>query len=115
MDGLRAYSVAGVRPEPDFFLWKITTRYDDLGEFGAELNATPLAPWLDTPYSYLATTKASQYTQARRPRKITPKDQPYLVVYPFVKVRPWYALTGDERQRAMDEHIRIGRDRKSVV
>jgi chlorite dismutase len=110
LEGLRAYSVTGVRPDADFFLWQITSRYEDLGELGSELNATPLAGWLDTPYSYLATTKASQYTQARRPRKITPKNQRYLVVYPFVKVRPWYALTEEERQRAMDEHIRIGRE-----
>jgi chlorite dismutase len=110
LEGLRAYSVTGVRPDTDFFLWQITSRYEDLGELGSELNATPLAGWLDTPYSYLATTKASQYTQARRPRKITPKNQRYLVVYPFVKVRPWYALTEEERQRAMDEHIRIGRE-----
>jgi chlorite dismutase len=110
LEGLRAYSVTGVRPDTDFFLWQITSRYEDLGELGSELNASPLAGWLDTPYSYLATTKASQYTQARRPRKITPKNQPYLVVYPFVKVRPWYALTEEERQRAMDEHIRIGRE-----
>ncbi len=54
----------------DFFLWKITERYEDLGELGAALNATPLAGWLETPYSYLATTKASQYTSARRARKI---------------------------------------------
>ena len=107
---LRAYSTAGVRPETDFFLWKITQRYEDLGELGAELNATPLAGWLETPYSYLATTKASQYTQARRARKLVPKNQPYLVVYPFVKVRPWYALPVEDRQRAMDEHIRIGRE-----
>ncbi len=110
MGGLRAYSVAGVRPDCDFFLWKITERYEDLGELGAALNGTPLAGWLETPYSYLATTKASQYTQARRPRKIAPLDLPYLVVYPFVKVRPWYSLTEAERQRAMDEHIRIGRE-----
>jgi len=107
---LRVYSTVGVRPEVDFFLWKITSRYEDLGALGAELNATPLAGWLQTPYSYLATTKASQYTQARRARKIVPKGQPYLVVYPFVKVRPWYALPPAERQRAMDEHIRIGRE-----
>jgi chlorite dismutase len=107
---LRAYSTAGVRPECDLFLWKITERYADLGELGAELNATPLAGWLETPYSYLATTKASQYTSARRARKITPKGSPYLVVYPFVKVRPWYALAEEDRQRAMDEHIRIGRE-----
>ena len=31
MDALRAYSVTGVRPDCDLFLWKITERYDDLG------------------------------------------------------------------------------------
>jgi chlorite dismutase len=107
---LRAYTTAGVRPDTDFFLWKITDRYDDLEELGAALNGTVLAGWLETPYSYLGTTKASQYTNARKARKITPHGLPYLVVYPFVKVRPWYALTEAERQRAMDEHIRIGRE-----
>ena len=105
---VRAYSTAGVRPDCDFFLWKITERYEDLGELGAALNGTPLAGWLETPYSYLATTKASQYTSARRPRKVVPRGHPYLVVYPFVKVRPWYALPPEERQRAMNEHIEIG-------
>jgi chlorite dismutase len=108
MESVRAYSVTGVRADCDFFLWKITERYPDLGSLGAELNATPLAGWLETPYSYLATTKASQYTQARRPRRIVPRGAPYLVVYPFVKVRPWYALPAEDRQRAMDEHIHIG-------
>ena len=109
-DQLRAYTTAGVRPETDFFLWKITERYEALGELGAALNGTPLAGWLETPYSYLATTKASQYTSARKARKITPHGLPYLVVYPFVKVRPWYELAEADRQRAMDEHIRIGRE-----
>jgi len=109
-DHLRAYTTAGVRPETDFFLWKITERYEALGELGAALNGTPLAGWLETPYSYLATTKASQYTSARKARKITPHGLPYLVVYPFVKVRPWYALSEADRQRAMDEHMVIGRE-----
>jgi chlorite dismutase len=107
---LRAYSTAGVRPDSDFFLWRIAERYDLLEELGVALNATPLAGWLETPYSYLATTKASQYTSARKARKITPYGLPYLVVYPFVKVRPWYALPETDRQRAMEEHIRIGRE-----
>jgi chlorite dismutase len=114
LEHLRAYTVTGVRPECDFFLWKITDRYDDLAEVGTELNGTPLAGWLETPYSYLATTKASQYTQARRARKIVPKGSPYLVVYPFVKVRPWYSLPLEERQRAMDEHMRIGHEFASI-
>jgi chlorite dismutase len=109
-----AYSTAGVRPDCDFFLWKITERYSDLGELGAELNATPLAAYLETPYSYLATTKASPYTAARRPRKVIPRGSPYLVVYPFVKVRAWYALPQEERQQAMDEHMRIGAEFTSI-
>ena len=39
-----------------------------------------------------------------------PKGSPYLVVYPFVKVRPWYALPVEDRQRAMDEHINVGHE-----
>ena len=111
---IRAYSVTGVRPDADFFLWKITDRYQELGELGAALNGTPLAGWLETPYSYLATTKPSQYTKARRARKVVPKGSPYLVVYPFVKIRPWYALSPEDRQRAMDEHMRIGAEFASI-
>ena len=113
-DALHVYTTTGVRPETDFFFWKITQRYEDLGELGTALNATPLSGYLETPYSYLATTKASQYTSARRARKITPRQSPYLVVYPFVKIRPWYALEEADRQRAMDEHIRIGGEHPTI-
>jgi chlorite dismutase len=114
MESLRLYSTVGVRPDCDFFLWKITDRYLDLQELGAELNATSLAGWLETPYSYLATTKASQYTNARKARKIVPRGSPYLVVYPFVKIRAWYALPLEQRQEAMDEHVRIGASFSSI-
>jgi len=115
MDSLRAYSVAGIRADCDFFLWKITERYGDLGELGAELNGTPLAGWLETPYSYLATMKESPYTQARRPRKVVPRGAPYLVVYPFVKLRSWYSLPHEDRQGAMDEHMRVGAEFRTIT
>jgi chlorite dismutase len=111
---LRAYSLTGVRADADFLLWKITERYADLGELGSELNGTALAGWLEMPYSYLATTKASEYTSATRPRKITPFNSPYLVVYPFVKVRPWYSLPFEDRMRAMEEHRQIGHEYSSI-
>src|SRR4029078_10621372 len=53
-------------------------------------------------------------TSARRARKVVPRNSPYLVVYPFVKIRPWYALTLEERQRAMDDHLRIGAEFPSI-
>src|SRR4051812_45158694 len=115
MASLRAYSTAGVRPDADFFLWKITERYEDLGELGAALNSTPLAGWLSTPYSYLATTKASEYTKARKPRQVVPKGSPYLVVYPFVKLRSWYSLPQEDRQRAMNEHMQVGHEFETIL
>jgi signal transduction histidine kinase len=39
-DHLRAYTTAGIRPDTDLFLWKITERYEELGDLAAELNAT---------------------------------------------------------------------------
>jgi chlorite dismutase len=110
MEGLRTYTTAGVRPEADFFLWKITDRYDDLLELGADLNGTPLAGWLTTPHSFLATTKPSNYTDKKRVRqgRVTPRNAPYLVVYPFVKRRPWYFLPFEERVEAMSQHAEIG-------
>ena len=107
---LRAYSTAGVRPDVDFFLWKITERYEDLIELGAALNGTPLAGWLETPYSYLAVAKPSQYSEreSKRAGRIVPRGAPYLVVYPFVKVRPWYALSRQDRGLAMKEHATVG-------
>jgi chlorite dismutase len=108
--GLRTYSLVGVRPEVDFLLWKLTERYDDLRELAVDVNATPLAGYLDTPYSYLATTKPSQYFEqkGRQPRRVVPRGAPYLVVYPFVKKREWYSLPLDDRRRAMQEHAAVG-------
>jgi chlorite dismutase len=106
-----AYSVVGVRPDADFFLWTLTERYEDLRDLAAELNSTPLAGWLSTPYSYLAATLSSKYFERnpkRPPRRVVPRRAPYLVVYPFVKVRPWYSLSLEDRKRAMHEHAEIG-------
>jgi len=110
---LRAYSTVGVRAEVDFFLWKLSERFEDFRELATDLNATPLAPYLETPYSYLAATRPSKYfpekeSQRRAPRRVVPRGAPYLVVYPFVKKREWYSLSLEDRGRAMREHAEVG-------
>jgi chlorite dismutase len=107
---LRTYSLVGVRPEVDFLFWKLTERFEDFRDLAADLNATPLAGYLSTPYSYLAATRRSKYFEDRseRPRRVVPRGAPYLVVYPFVKKREWYSLPIDDRRRAMQEHAAVG-------
>ena len=114
---LRAYSTLGTRADADFVLWTVTERLEDFQELQAAVLRTAMGAHLDTPYSYLAMTKRSQYVdrhdhadgEGRRTR-IRPTGRKYLFVYPMVKKRPWYRLSLEERQLAMDEHIRVGHE-----
>ena len=65
------------------------------------------------PYSYLALTKESEYSDESR-LEVRPQHAKYLFVYPFVKTREWYRLSPEERYRIMQEHIRIGREYPSI-
>ncbi len=116
--GLLTYGLVGVRPDADFFFWQLTERYEDFRDLAADLNATPLAGWLSTPYSYLGATLSSKYFDRDPklpPRRIVPREGPYLVVYPFVKVRPWYSLPLEDRKRAMREHSVVGQRFRTVT
>ena len=93
----------------------LTYSTEDLNQMTAELLASPLGGYLETPYSYLAMTKRSQYLighehegQHDSRGSIRPGGQKYIFVYPFWKTRAWYLLPLEERQRLMTEHIRIG-------
>jgi len=66
--------------------------------------------WADTPYSYLAMTKESVYSDEPTPLEPRPgSDSRYLFVYPMWKKREWYALAPEERMRIMKGHIETGR------
>jgi chlorite dismutase len=116
---LRGYSTLGTRADADFVLWSVTERLEDFQELQSAVLGSSMGAHLDTPYSYLAMTKRSQYVdrhehadgdgEGRRTR-IRPTGRKYLFVYPMVKKRPWYRLSYEERQRSMDEHIRIGHE-----
>jgi chlorite dismutase len=109
---LRSYSLMGTRGDCDFLLWQVAQKLETLQEFATALASTALAPYLTIPYSYLAMTRRSIYQigESLGDRTlIDPGAGNYLFIYPFIKTRAWYALPMEERQRMMDDHIRVGR------
>lgn len=110
------YSTVGTRGDCDMVLWRICYSVEELNQMTAELMASPLAAYLQTPYHYLAMTKRSAYQIGPKrsggqtsPRgDIIPGEHKYLFIYPFLKTRPWYQLPLEERKRLMGDHIRIG-------
>jgi chlorite dismutase len=112
---VRTYSTVGTRGDVDFLIWRATEDLTLLNQAGAAINQSSLAPFLRSPHHFLAMTRRSIYVTNHRHEgqegtrtRIRPSDAPYLVVYPFVKTRAWYALAKDERQLLMDKHIEVG-------
>jgi chlorite dismutase len=106
---LRAYSTVGTRGDADLMLLAQSPRLDEIHTFHVVLVQSGLARWATVPYSYLALTKRSPYSEAEPRSEICVSERKYLFVYPFWKRREWYRLAGEERQRIMSDHIEIGR------
>jgi chlorite dismutase len=106
---LRSFSTVGTRGDVDLLLLSQSTNLERIHEFHVVLTQTGLMKWASIPYSYLAMTKPSEYSDESR-LEVRPAHSKYLFVYPFVKTREWYVLSSEERYRIMQEHIRIGRE-----
>jgi chlorite dismutase len=111
---LRSFSLMGLRADADFMLWRIGYDLDAFESMTAALLETGLGKYLRVAYSYFALSRRSIYVGEHTPgfenrRYIVPGEGEYLFVYPFVKTRAWYRLPMEERQRMMNEHMRIGR------
>ncbi|HEY3413316.1 MAG TPA: chlorite dismutase family protein [Armatimonadota bacterium] len=118
---LFTYSLVGLRAEVDFMMWRIAYDTDALQAHTARLNHTMLAGYLTSPYAFLSQTKHSVYVdkhehpgQEGRRLSLNPGTRKYLFIYPFLKTRPWYLLSKEERQKAMDVHIAVGHRFPSV-
>jgi chlorite dismutase len=121
-----SYSTVGTRGDCDFMLWQASRDFDHLQQLGTEVLRTRLGAYLTRPYSLFALTRRSIYENRyedeylakyggdqildRARIAINPQGSKYLFVYPFVKTRAWYGLSHEERQRLMDEHIRVGHE-----
>jgi chlorite dismutase len=106
---LRAFSLVGTRGDADLLLLTQAKNLERIHEFHVVLAQSGLMAWADTPYSFLAMTKPSEYSEESR-LEVRPQHGRYLFVYPFVKTREWYRLDPQERYAVMQEHIRIGRE-----
>jgi chlorite dismutase len=106
---LRAFSLVGTRGDADLLLLAQATNLERIHEFHVVLAQSGLMHWCETPYSFLAMTKPSEYSDESR-LEVRAAHSKYLFVYPFVKSREWYRLPADERWQVMQEHIRIGRE-----
>jgi chlorite dismutase/nitrite reductase/ring-hydroxylating ferredoxin subunit len=117
---LRPYSLMGTRADAELLLWQIAESVEPFQELATAILSTHMGAYLDLSASYLSQTKRSVYEIRDNPDDdinrlvISPSEAKYLFVYPFVKTRPWYKLSMDERQVMMDEHIRIGRKYPAV-
>ncbi|MEA2295581.1 MAG: hypothetical protein QOE86_3220 [Solirubrobacteraceae bacterium] len=110
---LRAFSLVGTRGDADMMLLTQATNLDRIHEFHVVLAQSGLMKWCEIPYSFLALTKESEYSDESR-LEVRPANAKYLFVYPFVKTREWYLLSAEERWRIMQEHIKVGREFPSV-
>jgi chlorite dismutase len=106
---LRAFSTVGTRGDTDLMLLTQAATLERIHEFHVVLAQSGLMKWCSTPYSYLAMTKPSEYSDESR-LEVRPAHGRYLFVYPFVKTREWYSKPADERWTIMQEHIRVGRE-----
>jgi chlorite dismutase len=118
---VRSYSTMGLRGDVDFMLWKVSPTLEGLRATATALAATQLGAYLDTPHNFLAMTRRSTYVanhhhegQEGRRTTVNPAGSKYFFLYPFVKTHAWYQLPFAERQRMMDEHIKVGHEFPTV-
>jgi chlorite dismutase len=112
---LRAYSLVGTRGDADLMIRTASPRLDAIHEFHVLLNQSGLMAWSEVPYSYLALTKPSVYSDEPTPLSMRPGgDTKYLIVYPMWKKREWYLLPAEERRRIMRGHIEVGRRYRTI-
>jgi chlorite dismutase len=105
------YSMVGLQPGADLLLWSLGPTLDALEQRSAIVLRSGMGKWMEVKQSFLGVIQPSLYV-----KKPTPQEQSlfsgersrYLVVYPFTKSTEWYLLGREERQRIMNEHMRVG-------
>ena len=105
------YSMIGLKAGVDMMLWSLAPSVEALEEKIAAALRTGMGTWMAPRQSFLGIIRPSQYVKRPTPQEqslFSGERSKYLVVYPFTKSADWYLLSKDERQKVMNEHMKIG-------
>jgi chlorite dismutase len=112
---LRAYSTVGTRGDTDILIVTQSPTLHDIHTFHVVMAQSGLAKWASIPYSYLAMTKPSPYSDSDTREELLSSERKYAFIYPMEKKREWYGLEGEERMRIMRSHIETGRQYPQIT
>ena len=111
------YSMIGLKAGVDLLLWSLASTLEALEEKIAAALRTGMGTWFAPRHSFLGIIRPSQ--DVKRPTEqeqslFSGERSKYLVVYPFTKSTDWYLLSQEERQKVMNEHMKVGHRYKQV-
>lgn len=112
---LKTYTLVGTRGDADLLVLSSSANLAHIHELHVVMNQSGLMRFAEIPYSYLAMTKESPYSDEPTGLEYRHAGHKYMFVYPFVKTREWYRLSLEQRRRVMAEHIKIGREYPDIV
>jgi len=105
------YSMIGLKAGVDMLFWSLAPSLDALEQRSARALRSGMGAWMTVRHSMLGIIKPSQYVKRPTPQEqslFSGERSAYLVVYPFTKSTDWYLLTQEERQKVMNEHMKVG-------
>jgi chlorite dismutase len=105
------YSSIGLEPGTDILLWRMAPAVDALEEAAATLLRSGVGRWLTVQHSFIGRIGPSQYVKkptAQEQSLFAGERSRYLVVYPFTKSTDWYLTPPEDRQKVMNEHMKVG-------
>lgn len=105
------YSTIGLKTGVDVLLWSLAPSLEALEDQNAKVLRSGMGAWMTVRQSFLGIVRPSQYVKRPTPQEqslFSGERSAYLVVYPFTKSTDWYLLGQDERQKVMNEHMKVG-------
>ena len=105
----RSYSTLGLRDDAEFLFWFASESIDEIQDVMSKLYLTVFGKYITPSHVYLSCTRPSAYAKKGTPSSFVVGNEPekFVIVYPFTKTREWYLLPAEQRQRMMDQHIKV--------